>query len=228
MLFSDTLVVDSLRFQHPVGALLEVARLVASADEPPIGVADFRWGRMRPWRDAISQFFAPAARLPLLRELREVDVTAAGTGPGGQVGAALLTGWLARALGWRLSDVRAAGGDGVDASAAAEGPDAHRVRLRLRSVANDRLAHGELLTVRLAGRARGKPFALLIERDPGGADHAHVTIDLGGAAPLGQRLTLPRAGDPDLLVHALWAGRREQVFLGALRGATPVLEALAS
>lgn len=224
MQFSDVLVVDSAQFEHPVGALLQLAELV-SHPEAGIGAADFRWGRLRPWRDAIGQFFAPAERQALLAGLQEIDVESAGTGPDARAGAALLAGWAADALGWRLVATAGAGDDATEAVAEAAGEQ--RARLRLRSVANERLHHGELLTVRITGRAGRRPFALLVERDPEGDGHAHVTIELGTGPPLRQRLTLPRMGDPDLLVHVLWSQHRDPMFQGALLAARPLLEALA-
>ena len=77
----------------------------------------------------------------------------------------------------------------------------------------------------LSGRAGRRPFALSIARDPDGDPHAHVTIELGDRPPVRQRLTLPRLGDPDLLVHVLWARLRDPVFERTLRGAVPLLEA---
>jgi hypothetical protein len=140
------------------------------------------------------------------------------------VGAALLAGWAADTLGWRSLGARAAGAAGTDAEA--EVPGEHRVRLRLRSLPNQQLADGELLTVRLSGRSGRRSYALLIERDPEGDGHAHITIELGEGPPLRQRLTLPRMGDPDLLVHVLWTSRRDPMFHGALLAATPLLEAM--
>ncbi|HXM59147.1 MAG TPA: glucose-6-phosphate dehydrogenase assembly protein OpcA [Candidatus Dormibacteraeota bacterium] len=223
MSFCDVLVVDSAQFEHPVGALLQLAAL-ASDPQADIGVGDFRWGRLRPWRDAIGQFFAPADRQALLGGIGEIDVTSAGTGGDSRVGAALLAGWAAHALGWRFGRVDPAGADGTDA--VLDAGDGQEVRLRVRSVANQRLHHGELLTVRIAGRSGRRAFTLLIERDPEGDGHAHVTIELGNAPPLHQRLTLPRIGDPDLLVHVLWAQVRDPMFYGALLAAMPLLEAL--
>lgn len=223
MEFSDVLVVDSAHFEHPVDALLQLARLVADP-EADIGVADFRWGRLRPWRDAIAQFFAPAGRQALLGGLGEIDVESAGTGPDARVGAALLAGWAAEALGWRLTSTGAAGDDATRAVAATS--SGQQVQLVLRSVANQRLHHGELLTVRVTGRTGRRSFSLLIERDPEGAGHAHVTIELGSGPPVRQRLTLPRMGDPDLLVHVLWAHQRDPMFHGALRAAAALLEAM--
>jgi glucose-6-phosphate dehydrogenase assembly protein OpcA len=221
--FSDVLVVDSAKFEHPIDALLELAELVAAPDAP-VGVADFRWGRVRPWRDAIGQFFGPAERQALLPGLQEITAEAAGSGPDARAGAALLAGWAASALGWRFVETAAAGDDATEAVADAGGD--HRVRLTLRSVSNDRLHHGELLTVRLAGRRGRHAFTLTMERDPDGDNHAHVTIQLDGGEPVRQRLTLPRMGDPDLLIHVLWANQRDPVFHSALRAATPLLEAM--
>jgi glucose-6-phosphate dehydrogenase assembly protein OpcA len=220
--FSDVLVVDSAKFEHPIDALLQLAELVANPDAP-VGVADFRWGRVRPWRDAIGQFFGPADRRALLPGLQEITAEAAGSSPDARAGAALLAGWAAAMLGWRFVETAAANDDATEAVALA---GEHRVRLTLRSVPNDRLHHGELLTVRLAGRRGRHAFTLTIERDPDGDNHAHVTIQLDGGQPVRQRLTLPRLGDPDLLIHVLWANQRDPVFHGALRAATPLLEAM--
>jgi Glucose-6-phosphate dehydrogenase subunit len=221
MRFSDALVVDSAHFEDPVDAL---GQLVALASDPDaIGVADFRWGRLRPWRDAIGQFFAPAGRAALLEGIQEVDVESAGEGPDARVGAAMLAGWVVDMLGWRFDRVAS---DGDATRAHAETRHGHRVNLTLRSVANERLHHGELLTVRVTGRSGRTMFALLIERDPEGDDYAHVTVRLGEAAPLRQRLTLPRMGDPDLLTQVLWSQLHDPMFHGALLACAPLLEAM--
>jgi glucose-6-phosphate dehydrogenase assembly protein OpcA len=220
--FSDVLVVDSERFEHAVEGMLELVALTRDPDAG-VGVVDFRWARLKPWRDAIGQFFGPADRRALLRGLREVSAEAGGTGPDSRVSAALLAGWVFGALGWPLAGVTA--GDGVT-EAAAEADGGHRARVAIRSVAGDRLHHGELLAVRLTGRSGHRAFALSIEHDPAGDHHAHVTIELDGGEPVRQRLTLPTMGDSDLLVHALWASHRDPVFGRALDGAAPLLEAL--
>jgi glucose-6-phosphate dehydrogenase assembly protein OpcA len=222
MMFSDVLVVDSARFEHPVESLLELARVAADPDTS-IGVADFRWGRVRPWRDAIGQFFAPEDRWPLLAGLREVDAETAGSGPDTRVSAAMLAGWAAAGLDWRFVHAAAAGEDATEA--VAEAAD-HRVRLTLRSAPDAHLHDGELVRIRLAGRSGRRAYTFTIERDPDGDKHAHVTIELGGGPPVRQRLTLPRMGDPDLLIHVLWANRRDQVFHDALVAAVPLLEAM--
>jgi glucose-6-phosphate dehydrogenase assembly protein OpcA len=221
--FSDVLVVDSGKFEHPIDALLELAGLAADP-QAPVGVADFRWGRVWPWRDAIGQFFGPADRRPLLGAMQEVTMQGAGSGPAARAGAALIVGWLASALGWRLDSMAAAGDDATTAVAVTG--EGHHLPVTLRSVPHDRLSNGELLNVLLSGRHGQRTFALAIDRDTEGGDHAHVSIRLDGGEPVLKRITLPRLGDPELLIHVLWGGRHDPVFHGALRAAAPLLEAM--
>ena len=231
--FSDVLVVDSARFEHPADGLLQLAALVARVPEPPegawvkpnasIGMADLRWDRVRPWRDAIAQFFGPHDRRALLAGLQEVTIESAGAGPDARVGAALLAGWAAWALHSRFTRAVARGEDATEALAEWDG---HTVSVTLSSAAHDRLHHGELLAVRLAGRSGKRTYVLTINRDPDGDKHAHVVIELDGRGPLHQRLTLPRMGDPDLILHILWGSQHDPVFKGALLAARPLLEAM--
>jgi hypothetical protein len=134
----------------------------------------------------------------------------------------LMAGWVAGSLGWRLTNATARD-DVTEAAAEVGGGD--DVAVTLRSVANESLHLGELLSMRIAGRAGRRAFGLTIERDPGGDPHAHVTIELGEGRPVRQRLPLPRMGDPDLLVKVLLGSLRDPVFHRALASAIPLLEA---
>jgi glucose-6-phosphate dehydrogenase assembly protein OpcA len=220
--FSDVLVVDSASFARPAELLLELAALVRRP-EVGIGIAEFQWGRLRPWRDAIGQFFAPADRRSFLFGLVEVSAESAGDGPASRVGAALLAGWAAAALGWRFVDARPAGAGATEV--AAETPAGRRVTLALRSVTRAGLAAGELVGVRITGRSGRRHCSLVIERDVDGG-HAQVSIDLDDTPTIHQRLTLPRQGDPDLLFHVLLAGRHDPVFERSLLAVTDLLEAM--
>jgi glucose-6-phosphate dehydrogenase assembly protein OpcA len=220
MRFADVLVVDSTRFDRPAEVLLQLAAVLDRTDVA-VGLRDFRWGRLRPWRDAIGQFFAPEPRQRFLRGLREVISESAGTGPASRVGAALLAGWAAASLGWRFTQVRAAGTEATEA--VARTPAGHDVRLTLRSAPESTLQPGDLQAVRIRCEDGGEECRLAIEREGG---HARVSIDMGGAPTVHQRLTLPREGDPDLLVNVLWASRRDPVFERSLVAAKELLEAL--
>ena len=220
--FSNVLIVDSTTFEQPAESLLQLASLVGRP-ETGMGVAEFQWGRLRPWREAIGQFFAPADRRSFLLGLLEVSAESAGAGPASRVGAALLAGWAAAALGWRFAGARADGPDATEATA--ETPAGRRVTLTLRSTPRAGLAAGELLAVRISGRSGGRHCSLAIERDVDGG-HAVVSIDLDGTDTIHQRLALPSQGDPDLLVNVLLSGRRDPVFERSLVAATGLLEAL--
>src|SRR3981081_4286612 len=102
MLFTVVPPENPALLEHPREALLELARLAA---EPAAqgGVADFRARRLKLWRDPIAQFFTPHERRSLLTGVRELAIDAAGPGPDGQVGAILVAGWMAGALGWRIT-----------------------------------------------------------------------------------------------------------------------------
>jgi len=226
---ADALVIDSTQLDRPVEVLLALAALTGASPAAPaavegrIGVKDLRWSRLRPWRDAFAQFFAPADRHRLLAGLLKVTCESAGSSPGSRVGAALLAGWAASALDWRFVSVGAAGQSATEAVAeSGKGP---RVVVTLRSIANDHLAEGELLNVRMDGHTEDGPFAISMERDSGGGPHAHLTIALGVDA-VRQQLTLPRMGDSELLFDLLWTSRRDLMFEGALAGASTLLESL--
>lgn len=220
--FADAVVVDTERVQRPVEALRELSAFAAGADTPAM-VADFRWERLRPWRDAIAQFFGPAARRPLLHGLADVAVDAAGSGPPGRAGAALMVGWAIALLGWEPIVVERAGDDVTTAVARAGGRQVRR--LALRSVRRDGVPDGSLLAIRLRGRSGHRDWRFGVELDPNGRRHATVTIELGGR-PLRQRLELPRLEDSDLLTRVLLTSRPGAVLARALAGAEPLLEAL--
>jgi glucose-6-phosphate dehydrogenase assembly protein OpcA len=221
MTFTDVLLVDSELLEHPREAMLELARLAADP-AAPVGIADFRWGRLKPWRDPVAQFFTPHERRPLLTGVRELAIDAAGSGPDGRVGAVLVAGWMAGALGWRISHTTVRD-DATEARA--ETPGGHRVRIVLRSVGNDHLHRGELLSLRLTGGTGHRAFTLTVESSPHGDPYARVTIELGETEPVRQRLTLPQPSESDLLVHVLLGSRSDPVFQRTLAGATALLEA---
>ena len=217
--FSDMVVVDSSYLESPVDGLLNLTALTGGR----LGVADLRWGRMRPWRDAIGQFFAPSDRLPLLAGLDEITCEAAGVEPSSRVAAALLAGWAAAALGWRFTGTSSAGESATQALAETDG--GRQTRVTLRSVPSEHVEAGELMAVGLNGQAEDGPFEMSMERDRGGGEHARLSFTLG-AETVHQRLALPAAKESDLLLHVLWASRRDPVFESALAGASILLESL--
>jgi glucose-6-phosphate dehydrogenase assembly protein OpcA len=159
----DALVLDSARFDAPYHSLLDLSRLGSNAHKR-LGVADMQWARLEPWRETVAQFFAPADRRTLLSGITEVGVDYAGDGRGNRVAAALLIGWIASALGWKLQ--KAAGGAGGIVAAHFSADGWRPVQVAFRSVTKGQLAQGEVSAIRVAGAAGGRTFQLTVLRDP--------------------------------------------------------------
>jgi glucose-6-phosphate dehydrogenase assembly protein OpcA len=159
----DALVVDSARFEAPYHSLLELSRLGASSHKR-LGVADMQWARLEPWRETVAQFFAPADRRVLMNGITEIGVDYVGEGRGNRVAAALLIGWFASALGWKLQKAASGGGGIVAAHFSADGW--RPVQVAFRSMPKAQMAQGEVSAVRVAGAAGGRTFQLTVLRDP--------------------------------------------------------------
>jgi len=160
----DALVVDSARFDAPYHSFLGLAEQASSHHHTNMGVADFQWSRLRPWREAIAQFFTPQPRRPFINGISEIGIEYSGDGRGNRIAAALLAGWLASSLGWKLQKAAAGAGGVMAAYYAAEGW--RPVEVAFRSVPKARLASGEVATVRVGGASGGETFHLSVQRDP--------------------------------------------------------------
>jgi glucose-6-phosphate dehydrogenase assembly protein OpcA len=221
---SDVLIVDSHFFRDPVAPLLELAAFVGQPDLR-IGLADFRWTRLRPWREAVAQVFGPAERRPFLAGLREVSVDCAGSSLACRVGGAMLAGWLAAALDWGF--VHRASSTGALTEANAKAPGGHRVRVALRSATFDGQADGTVVGIRLEGVSEGRSFALTIAREPGAGSYARVHIDAEGSVEtVKQRLSLPEPDEPALMMQVVAESRHDPLFRRCLMAAGTLLEAL--
>lgn len=173
----DALVVDSSRFDAPYRSFLELTHL-ASSSHQNLGVGDLQWWRLESWRETIAQFFSPLDRRPFLNGIAEIGVDYAGEGRGNRVAAALLIGWMASALKWKLQRAASGAGGTVVVHFAAEGW--RPVHVALRSAPKDHLAQGEISAVRIAGAAGGKTFQLTVLRDPDRARRPAPDIGAGG------------------------------------------------
>jgi glucose-6-phosphate dehydrogenase assembly protein OpcA len=177
----DALLVDSARFDAPYRSFLDLTSLVSHSHQR-LGVGDLQWARLEPWRESIAQFFAPMDRRPFMKGISEIGVDYSGEGRGNRVAAALLIGWLASALGWKLQN--AAGGTGgiVVAHFAAEGW--RPVQVAFRSMPKEHLAQGEIGAIRIGGAAAGRTFNLSVLRDPERARVVRPEVGAGGYRPL--------------------------------------------
>ncbi|HKW72570.1 MAG TPA: hypothetical protein VJQ08_07070, partial [Candidatus Dormibacteraeota bacterium] len=80
-----------------------------------------------------------------------------------RIGAAVVTGWIAAALGWKLRRAAAGAGGVVVAQYEAGG---RSIEVDFRSVIREQLAQGEIAAVRIGGASRGTTFRLTVQHDP--------------------------------------------------------------
>jgi glucose-6-phosphate dehydrogenase assembly protein OpcA len=173
----DALVIDSAQFDSPYHSFLELTRVAANSHQH-LGVADMQWARLEPWRETLAQFFHPPDRRAFLNGISEVGVDYVGDGRGNRVAAALLIGWFASALGWKLKKAAAGGGGVVAAHYVAEGWRV--VEVAFRSVPKAQMAQGEVSAIRVAGSAGAKSFQLTVMRDPERVRRSTPDIGAGG------------------------------------------------
>jgi glucose-6-phosphate dehydrogenase assembly protein OpcA len=170
----DALVVDSARFDRPYESFLGLAELGLSAHRQ-LGVADFQWARLEPWREAIAEFFEPKERRDYMKGIAEVGIDYVGKARGNRIAASLLVGWLASALGWKVK--RAVGGKGGVLVAHFEMEGGRQLEVAFRSVPKTDLAQGEVSAVRISGASAGRTFQLTVQRDP--ERHHRLTSEVG-------------------------------------------------
>lgn len=232
---SDGLVVDSSGFVEPYHSFLRMADMLKLTHHR-LGLADMQWARLRPWREAIAQFFAPLERRPFLTGISEVGVDYAGDGRGNRIVAALITAWMASALGWKLRRATAGGGGVVVAHYEYSG---RTVEVEFRSVPKGGLVPGELSAVRIAGVAQGATYHLGVHRNPerrrsaGGdfperrrPDTARVLltlIEIGEGDPLRHVQQLDSEDEVSLLLDLLSTGTHDEVYNRSLAAAAELM-----
>ena len=236
----DGLVVDSCQFEEPYHAFRRMAAMLPAAHHR-LGLADLQWPRLRPWRETVAQFFTPAERRAFLGGISELGIDYTGEGRGNRIAAAVMTGWIASALGWRLRRATAGAG-GVVAAAYETG--GRTVEVNFRSVPQEGRAAGEVTAVRIAGAAGGQSFRLSVLRDParahsaasssyewdrrrGDTDRVLLTmIEIGDSEPLRHVQQLESDDEVALLLDVLSTGTHDEVYNRSLRAATDLMEKL--
>jgi glucose-6-phosphate dehydrogenase assembly protein OpcA len=159
----DALVVDSAHFDRPYQSFLSLAEVALSSHEH-LGIADFQWQRLSPWREMIAQFFEPKDRRLFMSGIAEVGIDYVGDGRGNRIGPALLIGWFSSALGWKME--RAVGGTGGVVAAHFTVAGNRLLEVAFRPVQKSHLSEGEVSRVHIAGASGGRTFQLTIQRDP--------------------------------------------------------------
>jgi glucose-6-phosphate dehydrogenase assembly protein OpcA len=206
-----------------------------------MGLADLQWARLRPWRESIAQFFTPAERRAFLGGISEVGIDYTGDGRGNRIAAAVTTGWVASALGWKLR--RATAGTGGVVAVVYE-TGGRTVEVNFRSVPQEGRAAGEVTAVRIGGGATGQSFRLSVLRDPARGrstssssyeldrrrqDTARVLltmIEIGGGEPLRHVQQLEPDDEAALLLDVLSTGTHDEVYNRSLRAAAELMDRL--
>lgn len=220
---AEVLVVDSATFERPFISVLELSELAAQVGDR-VGISDLQWGRLRPWRELVAQLFSPGQRRSLLDGVNGVGVDYVGEGRGNRIPAALLAGWLASLLDWKLK--RAAAGAGGVVVAWFESPRQHPVEVAFRSVPHQGLSDGEPAAVRLDAVAGGVTGAMSIRRDPEEPTQVVERIETGEHHSLRQVLALESPDEGALLLRLLASAGKDPVYLAALQSAAELLRAL--
>jgi glucose-6-phosphate dehydrogenase assembly protein OpcA len=218
---SDQLAVDSATFERPFLVTLELAGLAAAVGRR-IAISDFQWARLQPWREMVAQFFQPGERRGFLQGINAIGIDYVGEGRGNRVVAALMVGWMASALGWKLQ--HAASGAGGAVGAYYKARRSHPIEVHLRSVPGEPLTEGELSAVRIDSVAGGRACALAIERSAANVEHVDVRIDIGEVEALSERMRFETPAPAELLVEML-NGQRDPVYLRSLAAAADLLKA---
>lgn len=205
------LIVDSASFRDPARAFDELAELTVI----PYGaaVSDFAWGRLRPWREMVAQFFDPSDQAASLETIEQVEVTYEPQGPdwfSGFSEGILALGWLCSRLGWHVQD-----------RPQRESAGAFRWRLHSAgrtieaALSPQREADAVVGLCRITLTAGGAhPGSFLVYRE--GGSHLATNVDVPSASHLDRlmRATLP--DDNDLLLQDLNQFGHDRVFDGAL------------
>ena len=232
----DGLVVDSADFEQPYQSFQRMSEMLKLTHHR-MGLADLQWSRLRPLRESIAQFFSPSERRGFLGGISEVGVDYAGEGRGNRIVAALVTGWMASALGWKLRRATAGTGGVVVAHYDSGG---RTVDVEFRSVPKEGLVPGALSSVRIAGVSRGTSFRLGVHHNPErarsaeiefrerrGRDTARVLltmIEIGEGEPLRHVQQLDNEDEVSLLLDLLSTGTHDEVFNRSLAAAAELMQ----
>jgi glucose-6-phosphate dehydrogenase assembly protein OpcA len=219
----DRVLVDSGAFRDDgASRLTALAQIVA---EGRLRVLDVGWLRLALWRELLAGAFDHPLLAPELASIHHVRIDVARPGDLLRVPkAALLCGWLATRLGWRLEAPLAAH-RGVDGLAGTYRSSHGLVHVELRPTApgGDRALRtpGSLARVELALGRRGAEMRARVTRH---ADHLLATSDWQGAQVARRAGRLEPFGDAPYVAEALDRGSADRVFEDALAAAALLVE----
>ncbi len=207
----DRLIVDSAGFLDQARAFDELAELTVIPYGAAVG--DFAWGRLRPWRELVAQFFDPPDQAASLATIEHVEVTYEPQGPNHLSGFSqgiLALGWACSRLGWH-----------VEGLPRREGPGAFHWRLNAGGRPVEAILRPErgedaivgLRRVTIAAAAPHPGIFVVYRED---RSHLATNVDVPGVPYLDRLMRATVPGDNDLLLQALNQFGHDRVYDGAL------------
>ena len=208
---ADRLIVDSSTFGDLPRSLHELAELAVIPTG--LAVSDFAWGRLRPWRELVAQFFDPPALLPSLGAIEYVDLYYEPRGPGGHSGLSqgiLALGWLCSRLGWQVWYPPRAEGDGAWSWTLEAGGREVDVALRPQHE-GDGVSGMRSLTL---GAGGGHPGSFLVYRE--GTTSLATNVNVPGIPQPNRSTRAAIRDEAELLLQDLGQFGRDPIYNGAL------------
>ncbi len=207
----DRLIVDSATFGDLDHSLHELAELAVIPTG--LAVSDFAWGRLRPWRELVAQFFDPPALLPSLGAIEYVDLYYEPRGPGGHSGLSqgiLALGWLCSRLGWQVWNPPRAEADGAWSWTLEAGEREIDAALRPQHD-GDGVTGMRSLTL---GAGGGHPGSFLVYRE--GTTSLGTNVNVPGIPQPNRSTRAATRDEAELLLQDLGQFGRDPIYNGAL------------
>lgn len=206
---TDQLVIDSGQFQSPGDGLNDLARLCSGR----YGVNDINWGRLKPWREIIAQFFDAPQVTPYATVIRHVSVVF-GRGDGdyarSTAGLLLMLGWVASVLGMEPETTLDTVATRDVTLSLLQGNSLVDIEVSFRD--DGPAAAGKLLSFELGAQAPGGPEAVFVVRRSADLLHAHVTMHVGNEPEVSRVVALDIKNDAVLLADELAAAGHDYLY----------------
>jgi glucose-6-phosphate dehydrogenase assembly protein OpcA len=207
----DRLIVDSATFAHVGRGLHELAEMTIIPNG--VGISDFAWDRLRPWRELVAQFFDPPEYAASLGTIEEIAITYEPQGSGQPSGLSegiLALGWACSRLGWLVG--RAPVQEGPGAFRWQLGAAGRTIQAVLRPEHQDDAVVGLRAVVLTAGGSAPGTFRIYREDDTNLA----TEVEVPGGPKLDRIMRATVPDENDLLLHALAQFGHDRTYDGAL------------
>jgi len=163
----DKVLIDTGALHDDKPACRELMAFVAANADTPFG--DLAWLRLSGWRDAVASMFDAPESAALLSAVTDVAISYEPEQASAPVHAALLAGWFAARLGWRVADCHSAPLGSTEARFTAE-RDGRTVKLVLSPGGEGPAGDGGLRSVSVFARrdgGEGASFVCRATAEPG-------------------------------------------------------------